>query len=144
MREHNPFEKTYRKSEEWLTDLCNEMNTNDRHKAYKALRVTLHTLRDRLPVEEVVQLGAQLPMLIRGLYYEGWKPQATPNKDLDRAEFLAAVGEAFRDLPVVNPERVTMAVFRLIETHISAGESKHIAAVLPEKLRSVWLDAVLS
>jgi uncharacterized protein (DUF2267 family) len=30
----------------------------------------LHALRDRLTVEEASDLAAQLPMLIRGLYYE--------------------------------------------------------------------------
>lgn len=143
MHDSNPFEKTYRKSEEWLTGLCEELGWNDRRNAYRALRVTLHTLRDRLPMEEALQMGAQLPMLIRGLYYEGWKPWTTPNKDLDRAEFLAVVGDAFREHPAVNPEKVAMAVFRLLERHISAGETKDIAAVLPEKLRALWLDAVL-
>jgi len=99
MRDNSPFEKTYLKSEAWLSDLCDELNWNDRQKAYRAMRATLHALRDRLPMDEAVQLGAQLPMLVRGLYFEGWKPSATPNKALDRAEFLAAVGEAFRDRP---------------------------------------------
>jgi uncharacterized protein (DUF2267 family) len=33
----------------------------------------LHALRDRLPPEIAVHLSAQLPMLVRGIYYEGWK-----------------------------------------------------------------------
>jgi uncharacterized protein (DUF2267 family) len=142
MSNPNPFEKTYRKSEDWLTDLCDELSWNDRHKAYRALRVTLHALRDRLPMEEAVQLGAQLPMLIRGLYYEGWRPSATPNKDLDRAALLAAVRNAFEDDPIFNSKKAVMAVFRLLESHISEGESRDIAAVLPDKLRLLWREAV--
>ena len=141
MSHSNPFEKTYRKSEGWLKELCAELNWNDRRKAYRALRVTLHALRDRLPMEEVVQFGAQLPMLIRGLYYEGWRPSATPDKELDRAALLERVRNAFEDDPIFNSKKAVMAVFRLVESHISDGESKDIASVLPEKLRMLWREA---
>ena len=142
MSNSNPFEKTYRKSEDWLTDLCDQLSWNDRRKAHRVLRVTLHALRDRLPIEEVVQLGAQLPMLIRGLYYEGWRPSTSPSKDLDRAAFLAVVRDAFEDDPLFNSKKAVMAVFQLLESHISEGESRDIAAVLPKKLRSLWTEAV--
>jgi uncharacterized protein (DUF2267 family) len=96
--------------------------------------VTLHALRDRLPMDEAVQLGAQLPMLISGLHYEGWRPSETPDKGLDRAAVLARVREAFEDAPVFNSKKAVMAVFRLLESHISEGESQDIDSVLPEKL----------
>ncbi|MEZ5361876.1 MAG: DUF2267 domain-containing protein [Bryobacterales bacterium] len=142
MQDVNPFEKTYRKSEDWLTELCDDLNWNDRHKAYRALRATLHALRDRLPMEESVQLGAQLPMLIRGLYYEGWRPSETPDKELDRAAILARVRDAFEYDSAFNSKSVVLAVFRLLESHISEGESQDIASVLPEKLRMLWREAV--
>ena len=144
MQKTTPFEKTYRKSEAWLGELCVELGWSDRYKANRVLRVTLHALRDRLPMQEAVQLGAQLPMLIRGLYYEGWQPGATPNKDLDRAALLAAVRNAFDEQdPAFNSKTAVMAVFRLIETHISEGESRDIAAVLPERLRLLWKEAAV-
>src|SRR3979409_1993907 len=58
-----------------------------RNQSYAALRGVLHALRDRLTVEEAAQFGAQLPMLVRGLYYEGWDPSKTPVK-LRRDEFV--------------------------------------------------------
>jgi uncharacterized protein (DUF2267 family) len=61
----------------------------NRHKAYLALRATLHALRDRLTVEEVAQLGAQLPTLIRGFYYEGWDPTGKPLRVRHKEQFLA-------------------------------------------------------
>src|SRR3979409_215181 len=65
-----------------------------RNQSYAALRGVLHALRDRLTVEETAQLAAQLPMLVRGLYYEGWDPTSVPMK-LSREEFLERVRRDF-------------------------------------------------
>jgi uncharacterized protein (DUF2267 family) len=72
------FDTTLQKTNHWLKELMRLLDWNDRQKAYLALRATLHALRDRLPLEETAQLGAQLPMLVRGFYYEGWDPGDKP------------------------------------------------------------------
>ena len=135
------FDKTLQKTEAWLADLAEELGWEDQRKVYRALRVILHTLRDRLPLNEGAQFGAQLPMLIRGLYYESWSPSRTPDKWLKKEQFVEIIEMAFRDDPDVRAERVLRAVFRTIEKHISAGESRDVAAVLPEKLRRIWSEA---
>jgi uncharacterized protein (DUF2267 family) len=63
------FDTTVQKTNNWLNDLMQVLRWPDKHKVYLALRTTLHALRDRLTVEEVAHLGAQLPMLIRGFRY---------------------------------------------------------------------------
>jgi uncharacterized protein (DUF2267 family) len=136
------FDKTVQKTQVWLDDLARELGWEDRHRVYRVLRVTLHLLRDRLPLNESVQFGAQLPMLIRGLYYEGWRPSDTPNKSLDRQEFLTAIKEALADQPEVDAGHVCRAAFRVLEKHISRGESQDIADVLPKRLRTLWNEAV--
>ena len=68
------FDRTLQKSHEWLDDIRYELDFSERKQAYRALRSTLHGLRDCLTSEDAAHRGAQLPMLIRGLYYEGWNP----------------------------------------------------------------------
>ena len=70
-----------------------------------ALQVVLHALRDRLPVEAVAALGSQLPLLVRGMYYEGWSPSETPVQESEKEEFLSQIAAAFRNNPEVDPER---------------------------------------
>jgi uncharacterized protein (DUF2267 family) len=90
------FATTVQKTNSWLNDLMQIAGFQDRHKAYLALRAALHALRDRLTVEEVAQFGAQLPMLIRGFYYEGWDPTGKPLKVRDKKQYLARIAQELR------------------------------------------------
>jgi uncharacterized protein (DUF2267 family) len=103
-----------------------------------ALRATLHTLRDRLTVEEVAQLGAQLPMLIRGFYYEGWDPTGKPEKIRQREQFLAQIGKQLRGDDSVDPEQVARAVFTVLAKRVSEGEIEDVKQVLPAEIRDLW------
>jgi len=108
----------------------------DRQRAYHALRVVLHALRDRLSVEQAAALGAQLPMLIRGFYYEGWHPTGTPVKERKREDFLAHIAAAFRGEPGIDAEDIARAVFQVIAKHVTPGEIKHVKIALPGEIRS--------
>jgi uncharacterized protein (DUF2267 family) len=132
------FDTTVHKTNSWLKELMQEMHRDDRRKAYLALRATLHALRDRLTVEEVAQLGAQLPMLIRGFYYEGWDPTRKPVKLRDREEFLSLVEAEFRADDTLNPELIARAVFKVLTNRITAGEIEDVKHVLPAEIRSLW------
>src|SRR5687767_3740750 len=81
------FDEAVQKADLWVKDMSAAIGTHDRHRGHQALRAGLHALRDRLPPEEAVQLGAQLPLVVRGLYYEGWKPTQTPRKARDVDDF---------------------------------------------------------
>src|SRR6266851_4782007 len=86
------FDTTVQKTNIWLKDIMQALGWEDRHKAYVALRITLHALRDRLTPEEASQLGAQLPMLIRGLYYEaGHQPGSQTRYGIKRPFWLLFV-----------------------------------------------------
>jgi uncharacterized protein (DUF2267 family) len=132
------FDSTLQTTHVWLNDIQERLGWEEPYRAYHALRAVLHALRDRLPVEQVAALAAQLPMLVRGFYYEGWHPHGKPVKERHKEEFLAHIAAAFRDDPDVDPEQVTRAVFRVLAKHVSAGEVESVKNCLPGELRSLW------
>lgn len=138
------FERTIHKSNQWLSDLTEELHTDDRKYAYRVLRATLHALRDRLIPDEAVDLAAQLPLLVRGFYYEGWKPSATPTDD-DLQAFYDRIVEDMRDQPgVPDPERWTRAVFAVLTEHVDPGEVGNVKGLLPAGFENLWPESVRS
>jgi uncharacterized protein (DUF2267 family) len=131
------FDATLQKTDQWLV-LMRLLPTDDRHVAYHALRATLHALRDRLTVDEVAQLGAQLPMLIRGFYYEGWDPTGKPLRIRHRQQFLYRITSELAYVNDKDPEDVARAVFTLLVQRISDGEIEDVKHILPADIRDLW------
>jgi uncharacterized protein (DUF2267 family) len=135
------FDTSVQKSNEWLNELSQHLQIDDKHKVYSGLRSTLHALRDHLPVDLSVSLAAQLPMLLRGLYYEGWRPSQVPSEDRSLEGFLAAIR---REL---NPQLQGLAAdfaretFHVLEAHVTPGETTKIRHSLPEQIRQLWPGA---
>ena len=132
------FDTTIQKTHIWLDDLMQELYFQDRQIAYLAMRATLHALRDRLTVDEVAQLAAQLPMLVRGFYYEGWDPSGKPLRDRRKEQFLERIEREFFGADRLGSERVARAVFAVLARRVSAGEIEDIRHVLPAELRDLW------
>ncbi len=131
------FDETIHVTNTWLKAVMERMGTDDRHRAYAALRAALHALRDALPPDEAVHLGAQLPMLIRGFYYEGWKPAASPTRSRHRTDFLDQVAQWLRD-DAIDPEIAARATFLVLCEMISAGETVKVINSLPKDVRDLW------
>ena len=135
------FDATVHKTNRWLKRLMEIEGWQDRQLAYNGLRATLHALRDRLTLEETAELGAQLPMLVRGIYYEAWDPTGKPVRERHREQFLARVRSEIRTNEPVNPESVARAVFRLLSEQIADGEIEDVRHVLPSEIRDLWPTA---
>ena len=131
------FDTTVQKTHDWLNELGRVLGTDNKRVAYRALRSTLHALRDRLTVEEVAQLGAQLPMLLRGLYYEGWDPTGKPIRVRHKDEFLVPIADALAN-DDVDAEDAARAVFQVLANRITLGEMQDIKHILPSSLRTLW------
>lgn len=140
-RKLDVIDTTVQKTYEWLGDIRNELHVEDSQTAYHALSSVLHTLRDRLAPEEVAGLGAQLPMLVRGIFYDAWHPANKPLKIRGKEEFLKLVQERFGSIAQIQPERLVHAVLAVVEKHISHGEVQHIQATLPKGIRDLWPQA---
>lgn len=128
------FEHATQKADVWIKDMMRELGTGDPHLAYHALSASLHALRDRLAVNEAAQLAAQLPLLVRGLFYEGWHPASTPVHLRRPEELLLLVDQKGGDGRSIDPERSLAATFEVLRRHVSAGELRSIANVLPPSL----------
>lgn len=133
------FDTTIQNTNIWVKDVMENLGWDDKHRAYLALRSVLHTLRDRLTIEEATDLGSQLPMLVRGFYYDGWNPSGMPVK-FDRKEFLVNIREQFINGRNIDAEKITRAVFKVLDKRIAAGEIEDIKAILPGELRAFWED----
>lgn len=123
---------------EWLNSLSEDLGWHDKARAYMLLRATLHALRDFLTVNEAVDLAAQLPVLLRGVYYEGWIPAKTPAHPRGKEAFLARVEAPFVNAPLEESEDCVVAVFDLMRRRLSAGELGQVAHALRKPLRELW------
>jgi len=133
------FDRALNKANQWLDEVAAELSWTDRYEAYIALRAVLQTLRDLLPLEEVVDFGAQLPMLLRGVYYERWTGAPSPGMPSDPRGPLDRVSDHLAEsfLPP-DGETVTRAVLRVVARRVSDGEMTHIGHRLPPSLRRLW------
>src|SRR5437016_2552089 len=111
------FDKTLQTTNTWLEQIMTELGP-DRQVAWHALGAVLHALRDRLQFGLAVHLGAQLPLLVRGLYYDQWRPTEEMLKQRSAQEFLQHVSEGLSGIRPVNVREATAAVFRVLDHYV--------------------------
>jgi uncharacterized protein (DUF2267 family) len=128
----------------WLDDLAGDGPFANREQAYSWLRAVLHSLRDRLNVDEATHLAAQLPMLVRGFYYEGWRPALAPNAEETPREFYASVAESLQGAGPDDPdvEAAVRAVFALLQRRLTGGQVRHVLSQLPSGIQELWASEV--
>ena len=123
-------------ADDWIDDLTKRLGWQDRERVYLALLATLHALRDHLARDEAVYIGAQLPTLLRGLYYDGWHPGARPATK-SRSAFLERIHDGVHRDPGVDAEQVARAVFALLTARLPASEIEDAKAATPTLLHNL-------
>jgi uncharacterized protein (DUF2267 family) len=122
----------------WVDELRRQLGWRDAGKACLVLRATLHALRDQLAHEEAIYLGAELPVLLRGIYYDGWHLRERPATAEDREEFLSRLHEALHRDPAIDPEQAARAAFALLANRLPESELEEVKAACPAPLRGLW------
>jgi uncharacterized protein (DUF2267 family) len=131
------FDKTIHTTNIWLDDIMAEIGP-DRHIAWHTLGAVLHAVRDRMPVELAAHLGAELPLVVRGLYYDQFRPETQPVVVRDRDAFLLLVQRGLAGIRPVNPEAATKAVLGTLSRHITRGQVDKAREALPKDVRELW------
>ena len=131
------FSTAIRATDEWIDDLMRRLGWHDRERAYLALLAALHALRDSLPRDEAVYVGAHMPALLRGLYYEGWHPGARGSAK-SRSAFLERIHDGVHRDPAIEAEQVARAVFALLAARMPAAELEDAKAATPKTLHGLW------
>jgi uncharacterized protein (DUF2267 family) len=132
------IEHTVHVTHTWINELDELLGWSNKSRSYRLLRSVLQALRDWLPVNEAVDFAAQLPNLLRGVYYEQWRPATTPVKPRSKSDFLGRIDHAFVGDPILHTEDAVRITFRFLSTKIAAGEIADVKHALPADLRALW------
>lgn len=132
------FETTLRTSYDWIRDFGRELGQTHAGLCYRCLRAGLHAIRDRLPVAESIALSAQLPLLLRGVWIDGWHPARVPIRAHSPDEILRSIEHELEGGLATAPGAVLGATFAVLERHVDAAELRKLHAIAPDALRVLW------
>lgn len=134
------IDKSVQEINRWLKSLMSAMDTEDKQYAYQGLRAVLTTLRDRLPIDLCANLGSQLPLLVRGVYYGNYIPADTPLTYRRVADWLEAVSAAADNMDEQEALNTSRAVFDVLEKELDRGLFDKIVQALPDDIRNELVD----
>ncbi len=138
MKNLGVFDKTLQKTAHWIESVARDMGSTDMERSYHVLRSVLHAVRDRLPLDDAIHLAAQMPMLVRGFYYEGWHPSNKPERYRHKQDFLNHIAHDVPNLDPAQQERAATAVFSVLNHELSRGEADQVRHALPAEVRDLW------
>lgn len=132
------FDKTVHTTNSWLAEIMDRLNV-DRQQAWRVLGSVLRTLRDRLPVDLAAHLGSQLPLLVRGGFYDQFVPARLPTDCHTPEEFVAAIAADLEH--IADAEDALRVVISVLERHVSEGQIVKVRHALPRGIRLLWDSA---
>lgn len=135
------MDRSVQGTKEWIKAVGEELGWKDEQKVYVAMKAVLHGLRDRMPPEEAVHFAAQFPLLLKGIYFDGYTLKGKPERFSTREEFYEKVRQEMSNQPVL-PEEITEAVLRAIHENTTTGIFDNVIATMPQDLRGMMRAAM--
>lgn len=126
------IDRTTAKTYEWLHAVARQTGVDDLHHSYQVLRAVLHGVRDHLAPTVAAHMAAQLPMLLRGVFYEGWDPAHVPQR-ASFGDFLARVEREAGLKGTSEAEDAARAVMAVCWDELGEGTMNHLLSVLPQE-----------
>lgn len=130
--------RSIEKTNIWINELKNRLGWADDHAVYEALRVSLIAIRDRISLDEAAHLSAQLPLILRGAFYDQFVPSRPVSRAQTIDDVLAPVRDHFSNDPTVNAETVFRAVLDVMAVHVSPGELHDVRSQMPKAIQEIW------
>ncbi|SDZ40269.1 Uncharacterized conserved protein, DUF2267 family [Jannaschia faecimaris] len=132
------LDHTVQLTHEWVNELRERIDWPSSRDALRLMRAVLTEVRDHIPHEEVAQLSAQMPLLIRGMFFEGWRPAITPLTDRSAEHFIKAIEARVGQVDGYRGREDIAAVFATIGNRVSDGELRQVRHALPPAIRDFW------
>ncbi|WP_454622095.1 DUF2267 domain-containing protein [Bradyrhizobium cenepequi] len=134
------FDRTIHLTNSWLDEIM-ETLPRDRQLAWHALGAVLRTIRDRVPIELAAHLGAQLPLMVRGTYYDRFRPSDAPQSWRSAEQFLSIITAELSSTRPVSATDAALAVFQVLNHYVDPGQVEKVRHALPEEVRAMWPES---
>jgi uncharacterized protein (DUF2267 family) len=125
----------------WLNDIQTELGWENREIVYKATKAVLQTIRDRLPVSELFHFSTNLPIVLKGMLFEGYDPsEAKKEKIKTIQEFYDRIQTHYDPLQrdIVSGHQAAFGVINVLFNRIGEGEMRKVADNMPLKLKPLF------
>jgi uncharacterized protein (DUF2267 family) len=134
------FDKTLQTTHIWLNEISEELGI-DKHRAWALLGSVLRHLRDRIPATQAAHFSAELPLILRGAYYDQYQPERQPTNERTAAEFIDAITQDVRRVGMDVDMKAVQAVLATVSRHVPEGQCTKIRGALPQDIRGLWSAA---
>lgn len=136
-----PFSSTLQRTQAWMKDMMAALEVDDPHKAYRAMRASLHAIRDRIPTDEALHLGSQLPLPVLGVYFDGYRAADAPDPTRHERDFLERVRGEIAPAGDLDPRQAVEATLKTLRIHTSEGQFEQVRELFHKELQGLWQEA---
>lgn len=139
------FDKYVHDANEYFKYLATKLgHPDEQNRVVFIWRAVMHTIRDRIHISESIDLISPLPMILKGMYVEGWKYHDKPLYDFETLEQMKTqvkalqnkYGEARFDWSKPTDEIISITLESL-EKYVPAEQMEQIRNQLPDDIKEV-------